>query len=244
MGIAVLDRKSALPLYQQLREQLEARIRSGLWKPGDQIPTEDELCRMYQVSRSTVKQAIGELVQAGLLYRWQGKGTFVAKPRIRHRLALTSFTQDMVSRGLKPASRILGLEMIGASEAVASSLNVPVDSLVWRLDRLRLADGEPMGRQTAYLPVHLCPEIPADAVEKGSLYEFLDKRYGLRSVRAIETYIPTVASAADAALLGVSPGTPLFAVERLSFLADNRVLEYVQSLLRGDRYTLYVELSS
>jgi GntR family transcriptional regulator len=240
-----LDRREARPLYQQLKDRLVRRIADGTWRPGDQIPTEAELCRLFGVSRMTVKQAVAELVREGVLYRRQGKGTFVAGPRIQQRLALTSFTEDMRRRGFEPSSRVLALGVVPASRQLAEILRVPVESPVWRLERLRLADGQAVALQTAHLPASLCPVVDAQAVAEGSLYRYLEERYDLRPARAVETYTAVVAREPRCRqLLGVDAGAPLLHVERVTFLRDGRPMESVQSFLRGDRYSLRVELQA
>lgn len=238
-----VSRDRPLPLYQQLRDYLVERMGDGTWREGDQLPTELDFCRMFQVSRTTVKQALFELELEGRVLRRQGKGTFVNRPRVAGRLALTSLSEELRQRGSEPSSRILFLGMVSAPRRIAEALQVPVASPIWRLHRLRLSDGEPLGLQTAHIAPTLCESLEEDTLASGSLYGYLAERYGLRPDRAVEKYWPTVArDSEECRNLGVGTGTPLLRGERRTFLEGGRPLEFVDSLWRGDRYTLVVEL--
>lgn len=241
----LLDRNTATPLYHQIRDLLLEEIQRGDLAPGARTPSEAELGARYGVSRITVKQAIQALVQEGLLYRQQGKGTFVARPKVRHSLnRITSFSQQMLDRGLQPSTRLLENEVVAARGRVQEALAVPPGTLVTKLRRLRLADGEIMGLQTAYLPVDLCPDLVDALGEHESLYDLLRGRYRLSPARALENYTAVILDAHEARLLAVAEGSPALSAERVTYLADNRALEYVVSILRADRYTLYVELGT
>jgi len=138
----MVNRNHPLPLYYQLMHELRLRIERGEWKPGDLFPPERELSETYGVSRMTVRQALAELVNDGLLRRDQGRGTFVAKPKLRKRLfRLTSFTEDMRARGKQPGARVLRAEMALAKPKVAEMLQTGPEQLVAVIERLRLADG-------------------------------------------------------------------------------------------------------
>lgn len=240
-----IDRQARMPLYHQIYDQLHAQIESGRFRPGDQIPTESELSETYGVSRITVKQAIQLLVNEGRLERIQGRGTFVSQPKIDRRLdSMISFRDEMLQRGMRPSSRLLELKVVPVSPKVAKSLRLQSGKEVIKIQRLRFADGDVMGIQTAYLPYDLCPELlkEADALESGSLYEILNRKFDLRPARAEEAYSIARLDVHDAKLMMLSEGDPVFQAERISFLPDGRPFEAVWSLLRGDRYTLRVEI--
>lgn len=238
-----VSREKPFPLYQQLRDYLVGRIEDGTWREGDQLPTELDFCRIFKVSRTTVKQALFELELEGRILRRQGKGTFVTSPRVAQRLALTGFSDELRQRGVEPSSRVLFLGLVSTPRRIAEALQVPVASPIWRLHRLRLGNGEPLGFQTTHLSPALCETLEKDALESGSLYRYLSDRYGLRPSRAVENYWPTLArEREDCRLLGISAGTPLLRGERRTFLEGGRPLEFVDSLWCGDRYTLMVEL--
>ncbi|HHV55442.1 MAG TPA: GntR family transcriptional regulator [Firmicutes bacterium] len=239
-----LNREDPLPLYQQMYDLLRADLEKGVYSPGEQIPTELELARRHGVSRITVKQAIQKLVLEGRLYRIQGKGTFVARPRLSRKLkTITSFTEELKQRNLRPGIKLLLFEVQTAVPKVARALGIGDHDAVAVLRRLRLGDDEPMGLQTAYLPFSLVHPLlrEEDKLATGSLYSVLEGM-GLRPVRAVEEYSAVLLDTPTAHLLGVRPGSPAFAVERVSYLPDDRPIEFVESFLRADRYTLQVEL--
>jgi len=239
-----LNREDPLPLYQQMYDLLRSDLEKGVFAPGEQIPTELELARRHGVSRITVKQAIQKLVLEGRLYRIQGKGTFVSRPRLSRKLkTIMSFTEELRPRNVAPDTRLLLLEVQLPSAKVAQALHIDEGAAVVALRRLRLGDREPMGLQTAYLPFALAQPLleERERLASGSLYEALGK-LGLRPVRAIEEYSAVVLDNPAASLLEVRPGSPAFAVERVSYLPNDRPIEFVESLLRADRYTLQVEL--
>ncbi len=239
------NRSLSTPLYHQIRDSLREELRDESLRPGERIPSEAELSQRYRVSRITVKQAIQSLVQEGLLYRLQGKGTFVARPKVEHSLnRLTSFSQQMMDRGMKPSTRMLETEIVAARGRVREALAVADGTLVTKIRRLRLADGEIMGAQTAYVPVDLCPDLIDSLGEDMSLYEVLRTRYQLIPSRALENYTAITLDPYDARLLEVPEGSPALYAERMTYLPDNRTLEYVVSILRADRYKLYVELAA
>lgn len=240
----MLDRNKSIPLYHQIRDVLRDSLFGGDYRPGKQIPSEKELIAKYGVSRITVKQAINSLVQEGLLYKVRGKGTFVAKPRLEHNLnRLMGFSEQIKERGMHPSNRLLEAEIVAARGEVAEALACRQNSFVTKIKRLRLADGEPMGLQIAYVPVELCDDL-IELIEQGdcSLYELFQSRYNLVMSRAIEKYKAIILNPYDASLLNVPSGSAAIYAERITYLVNNHPLEYVVSLLRGDRYELSVEL--
>lgn len=240
-----MKKELPLPLYYKLRESIREKILRGEYPPGSKIPSEQELMQEYNVSRMTVIRAVNDLVQEGLLYRKQGKGTFVSIPQVQQRLGkLTNFTQDMLSRNLKPDSIILNLELISPPFIIQEKLKIKENIKVWRLERLRFADDNPMGLQVAYLPSDLFPIIDENELGRGSLYEYLRKKYNIVLKRAEETYWVRMPTNYEIQKLKIKKNTPVFYVQRLTFLINERAFEFVESILRGDRYQLYVELTT
>ena len=240
----MLDKQLPVPLYHQLKLVLLESIENGTWKPDDRLPTETELASTYAVSKITVRQALRELSDAGRVRREQGRGTFVARPRLElGPRELTSFTGEMRRHGWSAGSHVLTAETIEASGVAADELEVPVGSPVFLLKRLRLAGREPMGIQTAYIPLRLTPGITNLPLEGVSLYDTLQRHYGLYAVRARETHSAVLLDAEDADLLETAAGSPALAAERTSFLEDGRPLEYTTSIMRGDRYRIVLDLS-
>jgi GntR family transcriptional regulator len=239
----LIDRTSPLPLYYQIKE----RLLEELPHPGEQLPTEQDLTARFGVSRMTVVQALRELEQEGVIYRIQGKGTFVAPRKLEQRLALLrGFTEEMQTRGMTPVTRLLSLEQVVPLSRVARELDLAPGDLVWKVARLRLAGQEPIAVQTAYLPVRLCPDLRPESLD-GSLYAVLKERYGLIPVRAREMYEASVFGSDHLSrLLGVQAGAPLLQVVRITYAdsAMDRPFEYVSSQIKGDRYMLHVELGA
>lgn len=239
-----IDRTNPMPLYHQLKELLRTEIKQAM-RPGQQLPTEQELIQKFGLSRITVIQAIKALEQEGLVQRIRGKGTFVSKPKIEQRLSkIFGFTQELQQRGLKPGTQVLSLEQLPVDQQIAQELEVQAGARVWKVRRLRLADGEPIGIQTAFLPVSLCPDLTEEKLERSpSLYRLLREEYGLNAWRARESYVAGVLKdPRDARTLQTRVGTPVLLATRTTLDPKGRAFEYVASVLRGDRYTLYVDL--
>ena len=239
----MLDKRSHLPLHQQLKAAIEDRILSGEWLPGTQVPSERELCEQYQISRITVRQALTALVMEGSLVRTQGRGTFVASPRIEQQLTqLTSFTQDMRARGKRPSAQVLEAGSIPALPPVSRALRIKVGESVIMLKRLRLADGEPVAIETAYLLESRCPGLLKENLAARSLYDILTKKYDLKPVRARQQIEAIACPTAEAKMLGTRRGAPVLHIRRTTCDHDGRPFELVESFYRGDRYTFYAEL--
>jgi GntR family transcriptional regulator len=224
---ALPDRSTRLPLYVQIERLLQARIEAGAWRPGEQIPTEAELCELYQVSRITVRRAIAELVQRDYLARYPGRGTFVAGPRIEQRISrLTGFTQDMEARGKQPGARVLQFEVV-EMPPLPWAFHLSGTGQAILLKRLRLADGEPLAVEKAYLFYDLCRAIQNENIHNRSLYELLRKKCGLVPTRAVQQWSAVACPKEEAALLGVARGAPALHIYRTTFDQDDRPFEWV-----------------
>jgi GntR family transcriptional regulator len=234
---------SQLPYYQQLYDILRRQITSGFWKPGDRLPSEAELTDQYQVSRIVVRQAFDMLVNEGWVYRRRGRGTFVTTPTIEHGLTrIISFTEDMQRRGLKPGTKILSARLEPASPEVAEKLNLMPGTELAVLERLRLADGEPMSIEISHLVHRLCNGILKADYANTPLHEALMDRYDIRLVRATQAIRSVAADKTVAAQLDIAPKAPLFYIERISYSQFGLPVEFLQLYHRGDRYVLYNEL--
>ncbi len=241
--MASLNRHLPVPLYHQLKTLIQSEIEAGRWKPDEQLPTEQQLGARFQVSKITVRQALRELASAGWVRREQGRGTFVQKPALEEGpRKLTSFTEEMRNHGITATSDVLDKTVMAAPGDVAAKLTIPIADPVFRMRRLRLADGVPIGIQTTYLPLALVPGIEGIGFTDLSLYDVLRTRFDLHPKHAKETLVAVLVNHEDAALLRVSPGSPALAAERLTFLPDERPLEYAQSIMRGDRYKVVLDL--
>lgn len=238
-----LDGYSPTPLYFQLRELIASAIKGGNYGPCCQLPSERELADMYGLSRMTVRQATTALVNDGLVVRRRGKGTFVAPPKLEYGvLHLTSFTEDMVQRGFTPSTSLLTVRSLAAIGKTARVMGLTPGSVLTLIERLRLANGEPMAYELCHLPVERFPDLTSAAVGEGSLYELLQTRYGVRAASADQTLEATLASPREADLLQVRQGAPLLLLERVTRDANNQVIEFARALVRADRYKFFVEL--
>jgi GntR family transcriptional regulator len=233
-----------VPLYHQLKASILRDIDAGRWRPGEQLPTEDALMTRFRVSKITVRQALRDLAQLGYIRREQGRGTFVQGPPLEEGpRELKSFTAEMRSHRLRASSRVLEQGLVPAPPEIADRLAIAADAPVFRLYRLRLADEEPMGVQTAYIPTALAPDIDRIPFADASLYEVLATRFSLYPASARETHQAVSVPDEIAALLRTPAGSPALMAERLTTLADGRPLEYVHSIMRGDRYRIVLDLA-
>ena len=239
-----IDFNSNIPYYIQLIELLKDKISAGEWKPGDQILSEPELCEVYGVSRTVVRQALREIELEGLVVRKKGKGTFVAEPKIDESLAqkLTGFYHDMIERGLTPITQVLYQQVVPASKQVCEFLNIPPETPVIELKRLRSVTEEPIVLVTSYLPYSLCPLVAMTDFTNQSLYDFLENQCGLLISHGRRYIEATLASESEAELLQIEPGDPLLSLNSVSFLEDGTPVEYYHALHRGDRSRFEVEL--
>ena len=242
--VMVVDQNSPIPYYVQVKEALRQRIQQGEWMRGDQLPVDLELCQMFGVSRTVIRQALNELVNEGLVIRRKGKGTFVAEPKIGESLVqkLTGFYQDMVDRGHAPASQVLKQEATPASPLVAAFLEIAPGTPVIEIERVRFVQDEPIVLVTTYMPQVLCPELLHEDLTHQSLYAYLERRYNLVTVRGHRTLEAVPANEYEANLLQVKRGAPLILLDSVSYLEDGTPLEYYHALHRGDRSKFEVEL--
>jgi GntR family transcriptional regulator len=238
-----LDSSSPIPLYYQLKAAIEERIESGQWKPGDRVPSESGLEELFQVSRTTVRQALGDLVSQGRLTRARGRGTFVAQPRIQQALTyLTGFTQDMRARGKQPGSRLLHFEVTQAPAVVARMLRIEPGEAVIRIKRLRLADEAPMAVETSFLVYRLCPGLLDEDLSTQSLYDLLGQKLNLVPSRAHQELAAVGCPKPEAALLGIPLGAPVLHIHRTTFSQSGDPFEQAESYYRGDRYVFVADL--
>ena len=239
-----IDFNSPIPFYVQLLDLLRDNIKQGVWQTGGQLPGEHSLCETYAVSRTVVRQALGMLEADGLIVRRKGKGAFVAEPKIAESLAqkLTGFYQDMEEQGRRPLSRVLIQAVIPAPPTIARHLEMLPATPVVQLCRLRYVEGEPIVLVTSYLPHFLCPGLERIDFREQSLYAYLEQVYGLVIARGRRRIEAMVADARQAELLQTPVGAPLLSLESVSYLEDNRPIEYYHAVHRGDRSQFEVEL--
>jgi GntR family transcriptional regulator len=236
----VVDRTTGVALkHVQIREFLrEAISRSEVGTP---LPSERELVERFGVARMTVRQAVNRLVSEGRLYRVPARGTYVARPAIVLPVRLTSFSEDMASRGLVPGSVDLVRRTEPAKAAVADTLGIRAGEQVHVIERLRTADGEPMAIERAHLPADITPGLAQESLRDRSLYTVLEQRHGIVLDAGEQTISAATVTGGDAGLLAVPDGSPVLLLTRRSY-ASGRPVEHVVSVYRADRYQLRVAL--
>ncbi len=235
-------RRNGGPLYLQLSQHIENAILSGQLQAGDPLPSERDIASIADISRVTVRKAIGKLVQEGLVIQRQGSGTSVApqSDRVQQSLSrLTSFSEDMIRRGVKARSVWLEKGLFQPSPHESMVLALPPDSLVSRVSRLRIADDRPLAIERASLPPEILPD--PEKVED-SLYALLDEK-GNKPVRAMQRISATNLSSGEASLLQVMEGAASLNIERISYLDSGKVVEFTRSVYRGDAYDFVAELT-
>ncbi|QKW11151.1 GntR family transcriptional regulator [Streptomyces sp. NA04227] len=233
-------RVARVPKYYRLKRHLLDMTET--MPPGTPVPPERTLATEFDTSRTTVRQALQELVVEGRLERIQGKGTFVAKPKVSQTLQLTSYTEDMRARGLEPTSQLLDLGYITADDRLAELLDIAPGGRVLRIERLRLASGEPMAIETTHLSAKRFPALRRSLAKHASLYAALDQVYGVQLAEAEETIETSLATPREAGLLGTDVGLPMLMLSRHSFDEEGKPVEWVRSVYRGDRYKFVARL--
>jgi GntR family transcriptional regulator len=230
------------PKYYTVKRHLLDRI--APLTPGSPVPTERELATELSTSRTTVRQALVDLVAEGRLVRRQGAGTFIADPKVTWPLHLTSFTEAAALNGFAASTQLIGVGRIRADAEVAARLGLRAGAAAVRIERLRLADERPMAVETSHLSAHRFPNLVRNIRRHQSLYELLHTVYGVVPVRAEELIATAPASPREAALLGTETGAPMLVLGRHSRDGEGQPVEWVTSWYRGDRVTFVADLSA
>ncbi|AOB29651.1 GntR family transcriptional regulator [Bordetella sp. H567] len=223
------------PLYAQVEVALAADIAAGELAAGTQLPSEDALISRFAVSRTTVRKAVENLVARGLVEIRRGKGTFVTDARIQQQLTeLSGFVEDMLALGRHPTARVLGKRIVPATDAVAEQLALSAGTEVYRIERVRLADGVPLSLDETYLPLAIGEKIVRHDLEAEPIFALLEDKYDLPLVEARYQLEATVADRRVAQALDVAVGAPIFLIERTSYCAGPRPIDYEKLYYRGD----------
>jgi GntR family transcriptional regulator len=238
-----LDKSIPVPLYYQLKEILLDYVQSD--EQNGALPTEVEICKRFDISRPTVRQAISELVANGYLERFKGKGTFIAKRKIRqdYLLMIESFHNEMHGKGLTHDTRVLEFIVMPANEHVSTTLRIPLGSEVIKLFRLRYVNTEPIVLVQTYLPHSLFPGMLTKDLKSNSLYHIVESEYGRSIKRSTRTIEAIKADEYLAGLLLITKGNPIQFIESVSYLAEDTPFEYTRAFYRGDRNRFTFELT-
>lgn len=237
-----MDKRSRVPLYFQVMEKLIEKIHTK-YKEHDKLPSERELCDMYEVSRITIRQALQQLVQEGYIYKEHGVGTFVAPKSYMQPLgSLYSFTEEMKKLNKTPSTKVLSFDKIVVDERMANTLQLRAYSDVFRIVRLRLADDEPLMYETSYLPEKHFPNLMKEKFINRSMYEIFYEDYGITVTKATEQFRATTIRATEAEHLYVNRGDVGMLILRHAYSGETLV-EYTISIARGDKFTYTVDLT-
>lgn len=232
-----------LPLYAKVESALADDIAAGSLVPGDQIPAEDRLIARFAVSRTTVRKAVENLVARGLLEIRRGKGTFIATPPLRQELtALTGFVEDMVALGRNPTARLLGVERISATAEVAKHLDLAIGALVYRIERVRLADGAAVSFDETFLPEEIGARVAAADLEAEPIFTVLEETCGIPLVEAQYQLEAAAVDRRAAQALGIKVGSPIFLIERTSYTEGQRPVDYEKLHYRGELIKFVIRL--
>ncbi len=241
-----INRNSPIPLYYQVYEILKKRIKSGEFRPGNYLPSENRLAEYYGVSRLTIREALSELAKEGLIEKKKGKGSIVTGPKnVENLTGLHGFTEEARIAGSKPASLVLENRLVDVPPHISEKLGLPTGSKVVLLKRLRLLDDIPYAIESAYInlmiDIRILNILDMD-MSKNSLYEFFRKTLKLKLAYADETLEVTKATPETQKLLKIPKDACVVLRNRFTYIEDNRCIEYVQSLYRADRYRFSVRL--
>lgn len=237
-----IDKDIPIPLYYQIKTHLREHVE--MCADGDLIPTETELCEHFAVSRPTVRQAINGLVNEGCLRRRKGKGTFVVKQKLQRDFLLTfeTYDQEIIDHGRTPRTRILSVQRTHATEHVAYNLQIPTDSWIYTLRRVRYTDDTPLMMVTSYLPADLLPDFDKDSNAISNLHLRMERHYGYRLQRATRAIEAVASTEMEAPVLQIPVGSPLQYIETRVYLENDRCIEFSNAWYRGDQSRFTIEL--
>ena len=238
-----INRNIGMPLHQQIYSMAREKIRSGEWKEGQMIPSEPELMNQYGVSRIVIRQVLNRLVSEGLIYRQQGRGSYVAERRLEEGLTrIISFTEDMLQRGFSPKTQVLESGILPAPDYIALQLGIEKGSELVYLSRLRIANDEPMSIEESYLVHRMVPNVLDEDYSHVPLRKILLNNYGVKIIRAKQVIRAIQATSLQAEWLTIPQKLPLLFIERVSFSDQDIPIEYLKIFFRSDRYSLFNEL--
>jgi GntR family transcriptional regulator len=248
--LALFDGEPILPLsrfppyYRWLEETLRENISQGVYKPGDTLPTEHELMRRYNLSSTTVRRAVHDLVREGWIYRKAGKGTFVKRDRLDEHLArLTSFAEEMQSRNITPQFKLIRAEPTLAPAEVARFLKITSKQKAYLIERVQIADGEPIALARGYWNPEIGERLAQHDLRRIALYEILEQLLHIPLVEADESINAMTADVDLARKLGMRKDAALLVRQRLTYSSEMRPIEFTTTFYRADRYEYKIHLA-
>ena len=238
----MLDRNSPLPLHTQFEFIIRNKIEDEEWPVNTCIPSENEFSRIYGISRMTVRSVLTRLVDAGLLYRSQGKGTFIAEPKIiSSPLVRYGIREQLEEMGYKTSTKMISFEKVQASSKVSKFLNIKHENDIFIVKRLRFVKEEPLSYHISYVPVSFFHGLDNHDLEHKQMCDVIEKDYNYTIQRRTETLEATTANVEEAWLLSVHPNSPLLVLENMVYTVNDTPLEYSRIIFRGDKIKIKLE---
>ncbi|RKQ32519.1 GntR family transcriptional regulator [Oceanobacillus halophilus] len=239
----MIDKNSPIPIYYQLEEEIKRMIQEEL-NPGDLLPSEREYAEKYDISRMTVRQAITNLVKEGMIYRQKGRGSFVADKKFEQDLSgLSSFSEDMERRGMTPSNKLLSFNIIKNEPHIASILKIERNEPIYEIQRIRMANNEPVALETIYTPKSHVGDITKEDISI-SFYDYIEKHLNLNIAYGEQTIEASLANKEETHYLHIRLGDPVLVMHRTSYLKNDQEtpIEYVKSIYRSDKYKFKMQM--
>lgn len=237
-----LDRKSSTPLYIQLKNIIRTKISSEEWAPDSPIPSENELCNIYGISRMTARSVITQLVSEGLLYRIPGKGTYVSESKLEITgLSYMGLRSQLEAQGKNVSTALLSIEQVPCDDYVSKKLSISPGEKIFKIKRVRYVDSTPVCYYKTFVPAVLCPELEKKDLEKEQLCAILSMNYALNRAKVVETLESYIADVPKAEILNIPPGFPLLLLQDKIATSSDVIYEYTRAYFRGDKIKLRFE---
>ncbi|MFD0679670.1 MULTISPECIES: GntR family transcriptional regulator [unclassified Paenibacillus] len=234
-------KKDGVALYHTVKEKLLGNIEDGKYTPGQQLPTESDLCEIFGVSRTTIRLALNQLKLEGHIYQIQGKGTFVSLPKVEESVTpYRSYREYLRGLGLQVETKVIQLNVVSADKHLAKMLNIAEQDAVFRLERLRLADHTPLLYSITYIPWKVTPGLNKEECS-GSLYELMKTKFSIQLSHCVETLEPILVDEAISKHLNAPVGAPSFLLNTISYAKGQVPVEYSHEIFRGDRAKFTIE---
>ncbi len=238
--------KKGIPRHSQISQWLRSQIEEGVYEPDEKLPSENELAKKFDVSRVTIRRALQSLESEDVIYRCQGLGSFVSDTRAPHNLVrLTDFNEDMAKAGLNASSQVHEFKIIEAPSWLLAPLQIEEGNKVMQIDRLRLADGNPVAFDSTWLPILYGQLLSKEKLENSTIYKILEEEYDIQVIRGTYRFSADIADESLADELGIDVGAPLLTIERSTFTIGNKPLYYQRRYYRSDKvmYEMTLERS-
>lgn len=235
--------KDGTPRHAQISQWLRSEIERGRFQPEEKLPSENELAKMFDVSRVTIRRALQSLENEALIYRCQGLGSFVSDERASHNLIrLTDFNEDMAKAGIEPSSKVIGFEAVDAPLWLSQLLNLDEGKKVIRIDRLRLGDGKPLAFDSTWLPALYGQLLDKEALKESTIYKQLEDDYEIPIIRGCYRMSAELADTELSMHLDVPENSALFLIDRMSYTIGDKPVYYQKRYYRNDRVTYEMTL--